>query len=98
MMSYFVSKEALNGNQRLPYAVLAYRSTPHKVTRHSPHYLVYGQELRLSVEGEFRIVNRKSNPGNYEEHVIDLVKRLRKVSKIISQEKGKGMRAFKERL
>ena len=97
-MMYFDSKEARNGNQRLPYAVLAYRITPHKVTGYSPHYLVYGQELRLPVEGKLRIVNRKSNPGNYEEHVIDLVKRLRQVSEVISQEKGEGMRAFKKRL
>jgi hypothetical protein len=39
----------------------------------------------------------KSNPGNYEEHVIDLAKRLRQVSDVVSQEKGEGMRAFKER-
>ena len=76
-MSYFVSKEARNWNQRLPYAVLAYRTTPHKVTGHSPHYLVYGQELMFLVEGDLRIVIRKSNPGNDDEHVIDLAKRLR---------------------
>ena len=29
----------------------------------------------------------KSNPGNYEEHVIDLAKRLRQVSEAVSQEK-----------
>ena len=75
MMSYFVSKEARNWNQCLPYAVLAYITTPHKGTGYSPHYLVYGQELRLPVEGDLRILNRKSNPGNYKEHVIDLVKR-----------------------
>ena len=95
-MMYFDSKEARNGNQRLPYAVLAYRTTTHKVTEYSPHYLVYGQELRLPIGDDLRIIIRKSNLGNYDEHVIDLAKKMRQVSELISQEKGEEMSAFKE--
>ena len=51
MMSYFVNKEAQNWHKCSPYAVLAYRTTPHMVTGYSPHYLMYGQELRLPIEG-----------------------------------------------
>ena len=39
---------------------------------------------------------RKSNPGNYDEHVIDLAKRVRKVSEVISQEKWEGVSAFRD--
>jgi len=78
------------------YHMLYWHIEQHPI-RYSPHYLVYGQELRLPVEDDLRILNRKSNPGNYKEHVIDLVKRLRQVSEAVSQEKGEGMRAFKER-
>jgi hypothetical protein len=51
MILYFVSKEAQNWDKCLPYAVLAYRTTPIMVTGYSPHYLMYGQELRLPIEG-----------------------------------------------
>ena len=67
------------------------------MTEYSPHYLEYGQELRLPIECELRLVIRKSNPGNYDELVNDLAKRLNQVSEVVSQEKGEGTRAFKER-
>ena len=44
----------------------------------------------------FKGSNQESNPGDYGEHVIDLAKRLRQVPEADSQEKGEGMRAFKE--
>ena len=31
----------------LPFLLFAYRATPHRVTRHSPAFLLYGRELRL---------------------------------------------------
>jgi hypothetical protein len=38
---------------------------------------VYGQELSLPIEDDLRVAIKKSNPGNYNEHVIDLAKRLK---------------------
>ena len=84
-----MSKEAQNWDKWLPYAVLAYRTTPDTVTGYSTHYLVYGQELRLPIEDDLRVVIRKSNPGNYNEHVINLAKRLKQVSEIVRQENRK---------
>ena len=51
-----MSKEAQNWDKWLPYAVLAYRTTPDTVTGYSTHYLVYGQELRLPIEDDLRVV------------------------------------------
>ena len=90
MMSYFVRKEAQNWNKCLPYAVLAYRTTHHTVTWYSPHYLVYGQELRLPIEDDLRVLIKKSNPRNYDEHVINLAKRLKQVYEIVTKENRKG--------
>ena len=82
MMSYFVSKDAQNWDKCLLYALLAYRITPHTVTGYSPHYLMYGQELGLPIEDDLKVVIKKTNPGNYDEHVIDLAKKLKQVHEI----------------
>ena len=36
MISYFVRKDAKNWDDYVPYAVMAYRATPHCSTRYSP--------------------------------------------------------------
>ena len=74
----------------MPYAVLAYRTTPHTVTCYSPHYLMYGQVLRLPIEDELRVVIKKSNPRNYYEHVIDLAEKLKQVHEVVIKENKKG--------
>ena len=40
------SDEGKDWDEYLPYALFAYRSSPHRVTRESPAYLLYGHELR----------------------------------------------------
>ena len=90
MMSYFVSKEAQNWDKCLPYAVLSNRTTPHTVTGYSPHYLMNGQELRLPIEDDLRVVIKKSNQGNYDEHVINLAKELKQAYEIVRKENRKG--------
>ena len=51
---------------------------------------MYGQELRLPIEDDLRVVIKKSNPGNYDEHVIDLAKRLKLVYEVVRKENRKG--------
>ena len=61
--------------------MLAYRRTPLMVTGFSPHYLMFGQELRLPIEDDLRVAIKKPNPGNYDEHVINLAKKLSRCTK-----------------
>ena len=37
----------------LPFAMSAYRSTPHESTKYSPYYMVYGREVTLPVDVMF---------------------------------------------
>ena len=95
MMSYFLSIEAQNWDTCLPYAVLAYRTTPHTVTEYSPHYLMYGQELKLPIEDDLRVIIQKSIPGNYDKHVINLARKLKQVYEIVRKENRRGQRHSK---
>ena len=65
------------------------------VTGYSPHYLMYGQELRLPIEDDLRVVIKKSNPGNYDEHVINLANELKQVYEIVRKENRRGQRHSK---
>jgi transposase InsO family protein len=42
IISHFVNKDAKNWDKYVPYAVMAYRATPHCSVKYSPYYLVYG--------------------------------------------------------
>ena len=89
-----MSKDAQSWDKCLPYAVLAYRTTPHTVTGYSPHYLMCGQELRFPIEDDLKVVIKKPNPGNYDEHVIDLAKKLKQVHEVVRKENKKGTTCF----
>jgi hypothetical protein len=54
MISHFVNKDARNWDKYVPYAVMAYRATPHCSVKYSLYYLVYGRELRLPIEDNWR--------------------------------------------
>jgi len=54
MLSHFVMKDAKNWDEYVPYAVMAYRAMPHSTTRYSPYYLVYGREMRLPIEDDWK--------------------------------------------
>lgn len=46
----FVEEDQRNWDVWLPYAMMAYRSTPHSVTKYSPYYLLHGREMRLPTD------------------------------------------------
>jgi transposase InsO family protein len=48
MISHFVNNDARNWDRYVPYAVMAYRATPHSTVKYSPYYLVYGKDLKTS--------------------------------------------------
>jgi hypothetical protein len=78
MLSHFVRKDAKNWDKYVPYAVMAYRATPHTSTNYSPYYLVYGIDLRLPIEDEWKPkkTQLEGHEADYEEHVHMLAERL----------------------
>jgi transposase InsO family protein len=78
MISHFVNKDARNWDRYVPYAVMAYRATPHCTVKYSPYYLVYGRELRLPIEDDWRPQSKTQvDPEtDYETHVPELAGRL----------------------
>lgn len=51
IVRHFVRKDGRDWDRWVPYALMAYRSTQHSATGHSPQYLLTGQELDLPGEG-----------------------------------------------
>jgi hypothetical protein len=78
MISHFVNKDARNWDKYVPYAVMAYRAIPHCSVKYSPYYLVYGRELRLPIEDDWKPKwqEQGGKKGDYEEHVSELAMRL----------------------
>jgi len=82
MISHFVRKDARNWDEYVPYAVMAYRAMPHCSTKYSPYYLVFGREMRLPIEDDWR-PRFTSNTASESEHedVRALSERLREANK-----------------
>jgi RNase H-like domain found in reverse transcriptase/Integrase zinc binding domain/Reverse transcriptase (RNA-dependent DNA polymerase)/Integrase core domain len=56
IVSHYVSRNQKDWDQWLPYMAMAYRSTAHTTTGFSPHYLLYGREIRLAMDDDFEPV------------------------------------------
>jgi len=84
MISHYVRKDAKNWDEYVPYAVMAYRAMLHCATTYSPYYLVFGREMRLPVEDDWkpRITNKEVTDDEYEKHVRGLAERLREASNV----------------
>ena len=74
MLSHFVRKDARNWDEYIPYAVMAYRAMPHCSTKYSPYCLVFGKDMRLPIEDDWR--PKLSKPESKEEEYEDIVKTL----------------------
>jgi hypothetical protein len=88
MISHLVNKDAKNWDKYVPYAVMTYRATPHCSVKYSPYYLVYGRELRLPIEDDWRPQRRKHVAGNvdYDDHVSSLATRLYEANREANQQ------------
>ena len=75
-------KYAKNWDKYVPYAVMAYRAMPHCTTKYSPYYLVFGREMRLPIEDDWRpsLPDNVVNEDDYGNHVRTLAERLREAS------------------
>jgi hypothetical protein len=87
MLSHFVRKDAKNWDEYVPYAVMAYRAMPHCSTKYSPYYMVFGRDMRLPIEGDWRPKRQEAETGenSYEDHVRALALRLHEANKIAGQ-------------
>jgi hypothetical protein len=83
MISHFVNKDARNWDKYVPCAVMAYRATPYCTVKYSPYYLVYGRDLRLPIEDDWRPKRQEEagNTGDYDRHVSELAMRLYEANK-----------------
>ena len=84
MLSHFVRKDARNWDEYVPYAIMAYRAMPHCSTKYSPYYLVFGRDMRLPIEDDWkpRVKGRNSGENEYEVHVNLLAERLHEANKV----------------
>jgi hypothetical protein len=82
MISNFVNKNARNLDKYVPYAVMAYRATPHCSVKYSPYYLVFGRELRLPIEDDWKHLRQENakEDRDYDSHVSKLAMRLYEAS------------------
>jgi hypothetical protein len=83
MLSHFVRKDAKNWDDYVAYAVMAYRAYPHCSTGYSPYYLVFGRDMRLPIEDDWKphVTKRTVEEDDYEGHVKALADRLREANK-----------------
>ena len=88
MLSHFVRKDAKNWDDYVPYAVMAYRAMPHCSTKYSPYYLVFGRDMRLPIEDDWRpnVSGEKLGDDEYERHVKLLAERLREANAAAGQQ------------
>lgn len=72
-LTNYVDEEQSNWDERLPYAMFAYNTTPHTATRFTPFELVYGRQPELPT-------SLKKNPEpsyTYDDYARGLRERLR---------------------
>ena len=88
MLSHFVRKDAKNWDDYVPYAVMAYRAMPQCSTKYSPYYLLFGRDMRLPIEDDWRpdVSGEKSGDDEYESHVKLLAERLHEANAAAGQQ------------
>jgi transposase InsO family protein len=98
MLSHFVRKDARNWDEYVPYAVMAYRAMPHCSTKYSPYYLVFGRDMRLPIEGDWRPSTNldETDQDCYEEHVRRLALRLHEANTVAGQNSKLSYQAAKQ--
>jgi len=71
MLSHFVRKDSKNWDEYVSYAIMAHRTMPHCSTKYSPYYLVFGRDMRLPIEDDWKpqVTRKDSGDDEYEEHV-----------------------------
>jgi len=67
---------------------MAYRAMPHCTTKYSPYYLVFGREMRLPIEDDWKpsVSDSVVEENEYQKYVEKLVERLREANKVAGQQ------------
>lgn len=88
MLSHFVRKDSKNWDEYVPYAIIAFRAMPHCSNKYSPCCLVFGRDMPLPTEDDWKpqVTRKDSGEDEYEEHVKMLAVRLHVANKVTGQQ------------
>ena len=53
MLANITDTHQQNWSEHLPYVMLAYQTSVHESTGHTPHFLIYGHEVTLPIGSQF---------------------------------------------
>ena len=81
VLSHFVNKDQRNWDKWVPIVQMAYRSTPHSITKYSPYFLLHGREIKLPFPID--VTPKFSRYDIEDENVEDLAEKLEKAYKLV---------------
>jgi hypothetical protein len=86
-MRHYVNKYWNDWDEFVNYALISQRAIPHSFTRHSPFYLLHGQQMRLAMEDDLttaRFVRRQSRDRrkSIQDHIDTLADRLEEAYRV----------------
>lgn len=95
MLSKTVEKNGKDWDQKLPYVLFAYRSSPQSSTKESPFFLLYGRDPKLPIEAALTLdpVRFVKNTGDYK---VDLTQRLSEAWDLAKQQVKEAQRQQKQ--
>ena len=88
MLSHFVNKDQRNWDKWVPLVQMAYRSTPHSITRYSPYFLLHGREMKLPFPID--VTPKFSRHEIMDENVQDLADKLEAAYKLVRSRMSQG--------
>lgn len=103
-LACIVRRDGRDWDRWVPYALMAYRTTPHSSIGYSPHFLIHGRELRQPFECELDanegpngvaefIRQIQKNLGEAYQHAKDMDSRTRR-ERARTHDRGKRVRSF----
>jgi hypothetical protein len=85
-LSHYVNKYGNDWDEFIDYALMAHQAVPHSATKYSPHYLLYGREMRLPSMEDVTVPGSKISPPRAErvtDHLNVLKERLEEACRVV---------------
>ena len=83
-LTHYCNSSQTDWDEYLPYVLFAYRTAPHRITRFSPYYMMYGREAKFPIDTAIPAVDA-SNLTDLSaiEYVSELVKKMKELQEIV---------------